>query len=205
MHALFQYPFFAGHLVVVVSKRFGEYKKRKAHVASALPRLTQNTGSLFFCVHTLNWPKPSMSSVTSATSEAAPNLPPTLRRHHWPFPTLPSQNLLHRRQQGLDAMPAPSYQPRPTDPYNLEESAEVMEMVQAEFEAAVAARARKEAAAAAEVRRRAEEELDGFYDQRTDEVNRIHLLRGQRKSVSVCFQWLVGFRFVQGRATLGST
>lgn len=32
-------------------------------------------------------------------------------------------------------------------------------------------RAEKEAAQAAEVKKRAEEELDGFYDTRTDEVN----------------------------------
>lgn len=73
--------------------------------------------------------------------------------------------------QALDVMPPPlMYQPRPTDPYTLEESASVMETVRAQFETAIAARAEKEAVQAAEVRRRAEEELDGFYDDRTDEV-----------------------------------
>lgn len=91
------------------------------------------------------------------------------------YPLSPSTfglNLPSSPPQGLDAMPAPSYKPRPTDPYSLEESAAVMDVVRAEFEAAVSTRAEKEAAAAAEVRRRAEEELDGFYDQRTDEVIR---------------------------------
>ncbi|CAN0488378.1 unnamed protein product, partial [Laminaria digitata] len=68
-------------------------------------------------------------------------------------------------------MAAP-YQPRPTDPYSLEEAASILETVRNQFEAAVRERADKEAAKATEVKRRAEEELDGFYDDRTDEVAR---------------------------------
>ncbi|CAM9219447.1 unnamed protein product [Scytosiphon promiscuus] len=64
------------------------------------------------------------------------------------------------------------YRPKPTDPYSLEETAEVMETAQSEFDAVVKERAEKEAARAAEVKRLAEEELDGFYDERTDEVAR---------------------------------
>ncbi|CAN0180468.1 unnamed protein product [Ascophyllum nodosum] len=75
-------------------------------------------------------------------------------------------------QHPLDVMPAPSYKPRPTDPYTIEEAAEVIETAKAQFETAIQERADKEAARAAEVRRLAEEELDGFYDQRTDEVAR---------------------------------
>lgn len=45
-----------------------------------------------------------------------------------------------------------------------------MEAAQSQFDAAVKERADKEAAKAAEVKRLAEEELDGFYDERTDEV-----------------------------------
>ncbi|CAN0099599.1 unnamed protein product [Ectocarpus sp. 4 AP-2014] len=64
------------------------------------------------------------------------------------------------------------YQPKPTDPYSLEEAAGVMEEAQSQFDAVVNERAEKEAAKAAEVKRLAEEELDGFYDGRTDEVAR---------------------------------
>lgn len=46
----------------------------------------------------------------------------------------------------------------------------MMESAQSEFDAMVKERADKEAAQAAEVKRLAEEELDGFYDERTDEV-----------------------------------
>lgn len=46
-----------------------------------------------------------------------------------------------------------------------------METAQNQFDAIVKERADKEAAQAAEVKTRAEEELDGFYDTRTDEVN----------------------------------
>lgn len=73
-------------------------------------------------------------------------------------------------RQPLDAMPAPSYTPRPTDPYSFEEAREIIESANLRFETAVQERANKEAAQAAEVKRRAEEDLDGFYDQRTDEV-----------------------------------
>lgn len=45
-----------------------------------------------------------------------------------------------------------------------------MESAQNQFDAAVKERADKEAAKAAEVKKLAEEELDGFYDERTDEV-----------------------------------
>lgn len=69
-------------------------------------------------------------------------------------------------------MPAPAYQPRPTDPYSLEEAAGVMEQVNSQFEAMIQGRADNEAAQAEEVKRRAEEELDGFYDERTDEVRK---------------------------------
>ncbi|CAM9622654.1 unnamed protein product [Ectocarpus fasciculatus] len=64
------------------------------------------------------------------------------------------------------------YQPKPTDPYSLEETAGVMEAAQIQFDAGVKERAEKEATKAAEVKRLAEEELDGFYDERTDEVAR---------------------------------
>ncbi|CAN0104989.1 unnamed protein product [Ectocarpus sp. 12 AP-2014] len=64
------------------------------------------------------------------------------------------------------------YQPKPTDPYSLEEAAGVMEEAQSQFDAVVKERAEKEAAKTAEVKRLAEEELDGFYDERTDEVAR---------------------------------
>lgn len=74
------------------------------------------------------------------------------------------------RPQPMDSMPAPSYQPRPTDPYSMEEAAAVMELVNNQFEASVKERADKEAAKAVEVKRLAEEELDAFYDERTDEV-----------------------------------
>lgn len=65
------------------------------------------------------------------------------------------------------------YQPKPTDPFSLEESAGVMEAAQSQFDAVVKERADKEAAKAAEVKRLAEEELDGFYDERTDEVSTV--------------------------------
>ena len=81
-------------------------------------------------------------------------------------------------------MPAPSYKPRPTDPYTIEEAAEVIETAKAQFETAIQERADKEAARAAEVRRLAEEELDGFYDQRTDEVRVARVSR--RSIISVC-------------------
>ena len=68
--------------------------------------------------------------------------------------------------------PATPYQPRPTDPYSLEEAAAVLDLVNTQFEAAVRERAEKEVAKADEVKRRAEEELDGFYDERTDEVSK---------------------------------
>lgn len=45
-----------------------------------------------------------------------------------------------------------------------------METAQSAFDAVVKERADKEAVQAAEVKKRAEEELDGFYDTRTDEV-----------------------------------
>lgn len=45
-----------------------------------------------------------------------------------------------------------------------------MEEAQSQFDVVVKERAEKEAAKAAEVKRLAEEELDGFYDGRTDEV-----------------------------------
>ncbi|CAM9250063.1 unnamed protein product [Pylaiella littoralis] len=64
------------------------------------------------------------------------------------------------------------YQPKPTDPYSLEEAAAVIETAQNQFDVVVKERAEKEAAQAAEVKKRAEEELDGFYDTRTDEVAR---------------------------------
>ncbi len=48
-----------------------------------------------------------------------------------------------------------------------------MEAAQSEFDAVVKERADKEAAKAAEVKRLAEEELDGFYDERTDEVSTV--------------------------------
>eukprot|EP00903_Cladosiphon_okamuranus_P015211 g14059.t1 len=64
------------------------------------------------------------------------------------------------------------YQPKPTDAYSLEEAAAVMESAQSQFDAAVKERADKEAAKAEEVKKLAEEELDGFYDERTDEVAR---------------------------------
>lgn len=74
--------------------------------------------------------------------------------------------------QAMDGMPAPSYQSRPTDPYSLEETAGAMELVNSQFEATVKERADNEATQAEEVKRRAEEELDGFYDERTDEVRK---------------------------------
>lgn len=45
-----------------------------------------------------------------------------------------------------------------------------METAQSQFDAAVKERADQEVAKAAEVKKLAEEELDGFYDGRTDEV-----------------------------------
>lgn len=51
-----------------------------------------------------------------------------------------------------------------------------METAQSQFDAAVKERAEKEAAKAAEVKKLAEEELDGFYDGRTDEVMVMMLL-----------------------------
>lgn len=52
----------------------------------------------------------------------------------------------------------------------MQEAAEVIETANKQFETAVRERAEKEATQSMEVKRRAEEELDGFYDQRTDEV-----------------------------------
>lgn len=53
-----------------------------------------------------------------------------------------------------------------------------MEQVNSQFEATVKDRADNEATQAEEVKRRAEEELDGFYDERTDEVRK---RRGRRQ------------------------
>lgn len=63
-----------------------------------------------------------------------------------------------------------------------------MENVRAQFEATIAARAEEEATQAAEVRRRAEEELDGFYDERTDEVGMF--LAPNRVDIGDCLSWL---------------
>lgn len=52
-----------------------------------------------------------------------------------------------------------------------------MEQANSQFEATVKERADNEATQAEEVKRRAEEELDGFYDERTDEVRK---RRGRR-------------------------
>ncbi|CAM9889367.1 unnamed protein product [Discosporangium mesarthrocarpum] len=72
-------------------------------------------------------------------------------------------------QDGLGTMPSPPKR-RPTDPYNEEESAGVLEDFRQAFELKVVERAQREAEEGREALRRAEEELDGFYDKRTDQV-----------------------------------
>lgn len=62
-----------------------------------------------------------------------------------------------------------------------------MEAAQSQFDAVVKERAEKEATKAAEVKRLAEEELDGFYDERTDEVIMLMRVHGWgRKEIACC-------------------
>ncbi|CAM9147525.1 unnamed protein product [Choristocarpus tenellus] len=72
-------------------------------------------------------------------------------------------------QPQMPMVPAPR---RPTDLYTEEESAGVLENLMQAFEAQLSERAQLELQKAGEALRRAEEDLDRFYDDRTDQVAR---------------------------------